>query len=70
MLIQQRNHYLAANRGAVPQTGAITGLRYAPNDDATIVIGHFSRNMRSPSTIPQRKVAVESGSLSRSSDQS
>jgi hypothetical protein len=34
------------------------------------VIGHFSRNMRSPSTTLQRKVAIESGSLFRSSDQS
>jgi hypothetical protein len=58
------------SRPPVPQTGALTGLRYAPNDDATIVIGHFSRNMRSPSTTSQRKVAIESGSLFRSSDQS
>jgi len=27
---------------------------------ATIVIGHFARNIRSPSALPQRKVAVES----------
>jgi hypothetical protein len=61
---------LRQNRGAVPQTGALTGLRYAPNDEATIVIDHFSRNMRSPSATPQRKVAIESGALYRSSDQS
>jgi hypothetical protein len=27
---------------------------------ATIVIGHFARNIRSPSALPQRKVDVES----------
>jgi hypothetical protein len=27
---------------------------------ATIVFGHFARNIRSPSALPQRKVAIES----------
>jgi hypothetical protein len=27
---------------------------------ATIVIGYFARNIRSPSALPQRKVAIES----------
>jgi hypothetical protein len=27
---------------------------------ATIVIGYFARNIRSPAALPQRKVAIES----------
>src|SRR5205814_1412010 len=42
----------------VPQTGALTGLRYAPTSAGTIVTAHFARNIRSPSAVPQRKVTV------------
>ena len=60
MAVQQQNKHLAINPVAVPQTGALTGLRYASETVATIVIGYFARNIRSPSALPQRKVAVES----------
>src|SRR5262249_55679991 len=33
---------------------------------ATIVIGYFARNIRSPSALPQRKVTIESVALSQS----
>jgi hypothetical protein len=37
---------------------------------ATIVIGHFARNIRSPSALPQRKVAIESAAALSVLDQS
>jgi hypothetical protein len=37
--IQQRNHYLVTNPDAVPQTGALTGLRYAPRAKTTVKQG-------------------------------
>ena len=37
---------------------------------ATIVFGHFARNIRSPSALPQRKVAIESVAALSALDQS
>src|SRR5215467_10891572 len=37
---------------------------------ATIVFGHFARNIRSPSALPQRKVAIESAVAPSVADQS